>query len=83
MSDMMDIIRKYLSEKFSVDDSAIRPAASVTELGLDSLALLELIAMLEEDFGISLLEQDDLTPSSTLGQIAAALEARTAVGARS
>ena len=46
-----------LSEKYDVDASAISPEASLTELGLDSLTIVELLFDVEDEFGIEIPEE--------------------------
>ncbi|MFD4504886.1 acyl carrier protein [Streptomyces sp. NPDC058457] len=48
------------------------------ELELDSLSLAELGAQLEDDLGVTV-DEDNLTPRTTVADIAALLEAQGAV----
>ena len=46
-----------LSEKYDVDPEAISPEATLTELGLDSLTVVELLFDVEDEFGIEVPEE--------------------------
>ena len=46
-----------LSEKYEVDPDAISPEATLTELGLDSLTIVELLFDVEDEFGIEVPEE--------------------------
>lgn len=67
---------KFLSdilvEKYNVEANAVRPDATLTELGLDSLSLAELMFDLEDHFGIEI--PDDRTNLTTLGSAAALVD---------
>jgi acyl carrier protein len=45
-------IRKVLTEKFSVSPSAIEDHISVADLGINSIAVLELARAITEEFGV-------------------------------
>ena len=67
---------QFLSEllvtKYGVQPHAVRPEATVTELGLDSLTLTELLFDLENEFGIEVPEER--ADFSTLGEAAALID---------
>ena len=46
-----------LSEKYDVDRDAISPESTLTELGLDSLSVVELLFDVEDEFGIEVPEE--------------------------
>ena len=48
---------EVLSEKYDVDREAISPEATLTELGLDSLTIVELLFDVEDEFGIEVPEE--------------------------
>ena len=50
-------IAKVLSEKYDVDPEAISPEATLTELGLDSLTIVELLFDVEDEFEIEVPEE--------------------------
>ena len=47
-------IEEVLIEKYDVKPEAIRPDATLTELGLDSLSIAELIFDLSDHYGIDI-----------------------------
>ncbi|MBQ0863588.1 acyl carrier protein [Streptomyces smyrnaeus] len=53
----MDTVHAYvttvLTDKFEVPSEEIRPGVTLTELGLDSLAVTELLVTLQEHYGTS------------------------------
>lgn len=48
---------QILSEKYDVAQEAISPEATLTELGLDSLTIVELLFDVEDEFGIEVPEE--------------------------
>ena len=50
-------LAEVLSEKYDVSPDAISPEATVTELGLDSLTIVELLFDVEDEFGIEIPEE--------------------------
>ena len=50
-------LAEVLSEKYDVDPTTISPEATLTELGLDSLTVVELLFDVEDEFGIKVPEE--------------------------
>ena len=61
-----------LSEKYEVDPDAISPEATLTQLGLDSLTIVELLFDVEDEFGIEVPEER--ATFETLAEAAALVE---------
>ena len=61
-----------LSKKYDVDPDAISPEATLTELGLDSLTIVELLFDVEDEFGIEVPEER--ATLETLAEAAALVE---------
>ena len=61
-----------LSKKYDVDPDAISPEATLTELGLDSLTIVELLFDVEDEFGIEVPEER--ATFETLAEAAALVE---------
>lgn len=80
MPDMYHALVEQLGEEpFAVPATELTPTVTLSELGLDSLALLEMMAGLEELHGLRLMEEEDAPgPDTPLADIAAWLETRTA-----
>ncbi|MEU9178411.1 acyl carrier protein [Streptomyces sp. NPDC048550] len=75
---LADLVHEF----FGVPRDLLKPTATFDDLGLDSLALMELMVVLEERSGGELLERlMDLSPASTLR--AAAQVVQDAAGAGS
>jgi acyl carrier protein len=54
-----DKVKKTISEKLKVDISEVVPEASlIDDLGADSLAIVELIMTMEEEFDIEVPDED-------------------------
>jgi acyl carrier protein len=57
--DIEQRVRRVISEKLRVDESKVRPESSLIEdLGADSLDVVELVMRLEEEFGITVPDED-------------------------
>ena len=65
-------LTEVLVEKYDVSAEAIRPEATLTELGLDSLSLTELLFDLEDKFAIEVPEER--ATFNTLGEAAALID---------
>ncbi|WP_206506596.1 acyl carrier protein [Streptomyces chrestomyceticus] len=65
-----------LEQAFGIDREAATPDATIEVLGLDSLALLELVTRYEDELGAELPEEAEsqLGTTSTLTDICAVLE---------
>jgi acyl carrier protein len=50
-------LAEVLSEKYDVDPDTISPEATLTELGLDSLTIVELLFDVEDEFEIEIPEE--------------------------
>lgn len=57
--DLMERVKKIVVDQLGVDEDKVVPEASfVDDLGADSLDLVELIMSLEEEFGISISDEE-------------------------
>lgn len=57
----LEIIQDILVSKFALDPAALTPDAGLDQLGIDSLAVLELLFEIEDRFGLKIKED---TPDS-------------------
>jgi acyl carrier protein len=57
----LEIIRDILVDKFALDRAMLTPDAGLDRLGIDSLAVLELLFDIEDRFGLKIKED---TPDS-------------------
>ncbi len=67
-----EFLARVLSEKYDVPREAISPEATLTELGLDSLTIVELLFDVEDEFGIEIPEER--ATFQTLAEAAALVE---------
>ncbi len=59
MSDVQEKIKKMISEQLDVPEEEVVPAAAfVDDLGADSLDQVELIMAMEEEFDVSIPDED-------------------------
>ena len=67
-------IREALSAQFEIDPEKITPETDImADLGADSLDLVELIMTLEEEYGVSVVD-DSVYEHKTVGDIASFIE---------
>jgi acyl carrier protein len=67
-----DRLRAILAEKFEVSPEHIDPTARMDQLGIDSLAVIEVIFQIEDEFKISI--QSDPGELQTLGDLVACVD---------
>ena len=68
-----EVIRRFLTERCDVAAERLTEAATLRDLNLDSMMLLEVMMEVEDRFGVKLGDLS-LPPNPTLGQIAACVE---------
>lgn len=69
MSDALDILTTMLTETFDVDRNHITPAVTLDDLGVDSVATVELVDIAQETYRITIGE-DEIASQSTVQQVA-------------
>lgn len=69
-------LKEALNRASGKELEQLGPDHPLSELGLDSIAMTDLVMMLEDDFQITL-EREDLEGLQTLGDLTALLEARS------
>jgi acyl carrier protein len=76
--DTLARIRALAAKEFSIDPGALDPGAPLDKLGIDSLSFIEFMFKVEEEFGVSV-SDEDLKGIKTLADlerhVAAALSA--------
>ena len=76
--DTLGRIKDLAGKEFSLEANALDPSAPLDSLGIDSLSFIEFMFKIEEEFGISV-SDEDLKGIKTLGDlerhVAAALAA--------
>lgn len=73
---MITYVTDLLTGPYQVAGDIV-PSARLTELGLDSLALAELAAELQDTFGIRV-EADEITTATTVDDLVSLLEGKGA-----
>lgn len=69
MSDVIERIGKLLTTRFGVSPAEFSEEAALSDLDLDSLALVELALVAEKEFGIKFGEQE-IAPDDTVTDLA-------------
>jgi acyl carrier protein len=72
MSDTLSIVRDFLKERLDVAPDRVTPEATLQDLGIDSLMLLELMFEFEEKLNVTLSE--DLAAPKTVGDLLAVVD---------
>jgi acyl carrier protein len=70
-------LRTLLAANFGVEEEDLDPNATFAELQVDSVALVELAVVCEEDFGVKVAD-DELTPEHTIATVAELLASKGA-----
>lgn len=69
----LEAIQSILIEEFKLSPDRLRPEATLADLGIDSLDLVDLIFQIEDRFGLKIM--DDVPRSlATLGDVAAYID---------
>lgn len=73
---MFEKLRKLLAKQLRIDESKITPDSDIkNDLGADSLDILQLLMTVEDEYGISIPEEE-LVTFSKVGDIVSYLEKR-------
>lgn len=70
--DTLSIIRDFLKDRLGLEHNRITPEATLEELGIDSLMLLELLFEFEEKLNVSL--SNDMATPKTVGELLVIVE---------
>ena len=70
-------VLKFLAEQFEKQVDEMKPEASLKDLGVDSIDVLSAAMAFEDDFGVSMSE-DDLRDAETVGQAVSILAGKLA-----
>jgi acyl carrier protein len=68
-------VNAVLSGKFEVPSDSMRPDMTLDSLGLDSLAVIELLFILEQETGARI-EDTEITPLNTVSELVTLAEGR-------
>lgn len=68
MEDIFKTMQDLIAEQFAIDADEISMDSSfVDDLGADSVDLVELVMVMEEEFNVGEIDEDDLTGLKTVG----------------
>ena len=65
--EVVDIINGFLVEEFEIDEELIHPDATWSDIGIDSLDFVDIVVIIEKEFGFKL-KGEDMINVRTLGQ---------------
>ena len=65
--DYLTLLREFLHKRENIDPARVTPEASLEELKVDSLLLLELLFEFEDKLGVSI--PHDIPPPKTVGDL--------------
>lgn len=67
--EVIEIVNNFLVEDFDLDKNSITPESTITtDLGIDSLDIIDIIVSVKEKFGFKL-EKDELIGVKTLADL--------------
>ncbi|MCQ2336926.1 MAG: phosphopantetheine-binding protein [Paludibacteraceae bacterium] len=67
--EVIEIVNNFLVEDFDLDKNSITPESTITtDLGIDSLDIIDIIVSVKEKFGFKL-EKDELMTVKTLSDL--------------
>lgn len=81
MPETYDTLRSVLTSSFRVPEDVIHPQATLEQLGLDSLALTEVVLILHERFAVKI-SSEYTALDRTVAEVADHLDALRAAGTR-
>ena len=62
-----DIINTFLVEEFEIEEDLVQPDATWGDIGIDSLDFVDIVVIIEKEFGFKL-KGEDMIDVRTLGQ---------------
>lgn len=66
-TEVVDIINGFLTEEFEIEENLIHPDATWSDLGIDSLDFVDIVVIIEKEFGFKM-KGEDMVNVRTLGQ---------------
>ncbi|MER5600691.1 phosphopantetheine-binding protein [Streptomyces sp. NPDC002265] len=74
---MFEIVKEMLVSKLKVDPDKVTPGATREDIDLDSLALVELSLLLEQELDVTV-SDDELIATDSIGAMVELIESRRA-----
>ncbi|MET9225636.1 phosphopantetheine-binding protein [Lentzea sp. NPDC003310] len=78
MATTIERLTTVLVSRFGITEGEVSEDSKLTDLDLDSLALIELGMVAEKEFGIKISEED-VSPSDTIGTLAGLIDGKVGV----
>ena len=78
----LDRIKDLAAKEFSIDPAGLDPAAPLETLGIDSLSFIEFMFKIEEEFGVSV-SDEELRSIKTLADLERHIGAALAAAGKS
>jgi acyl carrier protein len=66
-NDVVDVINGFLVEEFEIEEGLVQPDATWGDIGIDSLDFVDIVVIIEKEFGFKL-KGEDMIDIRTLGQ---------------
>ena len=66
-NEVVDVIDGFLVEEFEIDKELVQPDATWSDIGIDSLDFVDIVVIIEKEFGFKL-TGEDMVNVRTLGQ---------------
>lgn len=74
---MFEQVREIIARKFQVDPDDITPAATLKDLELDSLDVVDLSLVVEKELGVAI-SDDEMLQAETVEAVVTLVESRSA-----
>ncbi len=66
-NDVVEVINGFLIKEFEIEEDLIQPDATWSDIGIDSLDFVDIVVVIEKEFGFKL-KGEDMINVRTLGQ---------------
>jgi acyl carrier protein len=57
-NEVVEVINGFLIEEFEIEEEIVHPEASWSDLGIDSLDFVDIVVIIEKEFGFKLTGED-------------------------
>ncbi len=64
---VVDMINDFLVKEFEIEEDLVQPDATWSDIGIDSLDFVDIVVIIEKEFGFKL-KGEDMINVRTLGQ---------------
>ena len=74
MTNVSERVKKILAEECAVDQATLADDARLEDVGISSVDMVQVIFAIEEEFGVSIGEDDMGLELETVGEVTAAID---------